>query len=153
MKVKKCNQNKVNQIIMYLFVIGLLAINAIRIFSDSIWGDEGFSIRLGNADISYIIDRTARDVHPPLYYLILKLFFVLFGTHAEIGKAVSFFPILIVSVLAITYFYKQYNAYVAMIIVGFTTWTTNCIEMIVEIRCIHGRYALYFVMQFALMSY
>ena len=46
----------------------------------SVWHDEGYSIMLISYNFKEIIARTALDVHPPLYYLLLKGWSQLFGT-------------------------------------------------------------------------
>lgn len=119
---------------LYVYTMLLLAINSIRIFSDSIWGDEAFSIRLVRRGTEYILYKTAKDVHPPLYYLILEFFSKIFEPSAMIGKFVSFLPIVFVCIVAVTYIKKKFGAGVAMIIVGVVTFTGNCVPMIVEVR-------------------
>ena len=63
---------------------GVLILSAALQFTNmsrsSIWHDEGFTAMLVKK-FSYleIIARTARDVHPPLYYLLLKPWTSLFG--------------------------------------------------------------------------
>lgn len=120
--------------VLYLYTVILLAINSIRIFNDSIWGDEAFSIRLIKRGTEYIFYKTARDVHPPLYYLILEFFSKIFEPSAMVGKAVSFLPIVLVCIVAVTYVKKKFGVGVAMIVVGIVTFTGNCVPMIVEIR-------------------
>lgn len=48
----------------------------------SIWHDEGFTMFLIDRSPSEIIDATARDVHPPLHYLFLHYWVMIFG-HSE----------------------------------------------------------------------
>jgi 4-amino-4-deoxy-L-arabinose transferase-like glycosyltransferase len=43
-----------------------------RIESQSFWNDEGNSARLSERSIALIIEGTASDIHPPLYYLLLR---------------------------------------------------------------------------------
>lgn len=45
---------------------------AIALTGKAVWADEAFSIRLAQQSLKDIIIFTARDVHPPLYYLFLK---------------------------------------------------------------------------------
>lgn len=45
----------------------------------SIWHDESFTAMIISYDWGEILRRTALDVHPPLYYLILKLWTGVFG--------------------------------------------------------------------------
>ena len=49
------------------------------ITSESIWLDEAFSIQLAKHGPFEIIRKTASDVHPPLYYLLLHFWIDLFG--------------------------------------------------------------------------
>ena len=53
----------------------LLLASALRfhkIESQSFWNDEGNSARLSERSLELIIEGTASDIHPPLYYLILR---------------------------------------------------------------------------------
>lgn len=47
-----------------------------------IWLDEAFSVLLSVKSVSEILFHTARDVHPPLYYLILHGWINIFGEGA-----------------------------------------------------------------------
>ncbi|MFZ0548329.1 MAG: hypothetical protein WAM60_22975, partial [Candidatus Promineifilaceae bacterium] len=43
-----------------------------RLDAQSFWNDEGNSARLSERSVPLIIDGTASDIHPPLYYLLLR---------------------------------------------------------------------------------
>jgi mannosyltransferase len=45
----------------------------------SIWFDEAWSWRMSQFPLAELIERTAADVHPPLYYLLLKAWTAAFG--------------------------------------------------------------------------
>lgn len=79
---KQINGKKRYNTILYV-IIGLLFILwAFRI--DLINTDNTFTLRLVQHPVSELIKLDALDVHPPLYYLILKLFFtVTFISHAS----------------------------------------------------------------------
>ncbi|PID30119.1 hypothetical protein CR983_03200 [Candidatus Saccharibacteria bacterium] len=66
-----------------LFVIVLIAVFSALVFSTmtqwSIWFDEAFGAYLMRFDLVDIIYYTALDVHPPLYYWLLKGWTSLFG--------------------------------------------------------------------------
>jgi uncharacterized membrane protein len=55
----------------------------------SIWHDEGYSLWLIKYDYADIFVRTARDVHPPLYYLALKAWTSIFGTSELAARSFS----------------------------------------------------------------
>ncbi|MCA9918959.1 MAG: hypothetical protein KC445_13450, partial [Anaerolineales bacterium] len=59
----------------WLLVVILLLAFGLRIHNlevQSFWNDEGNSARLSERSISLIIEGTASDIHPPLYYLLLN---------------------------------------------------------------------------------
>ncbi|MDO4870981.1 MAG: glycosyltransferase family 39 protein [Candidatus Saccharibacteria bacterium] len=45
----------------------------------SIWFDEAYSLQLARRPINELINLTSVDVHPPIYYLFLKVWMGLFG--------------------------------------------------------------------------
>ena len=56
-------------------LIILLLATALRFHqleAQSFWNDEGNSARLSERSIPLIIEGTASDIHPPLYYLLLR---------------------------------------------------------------------------------
>ena len=58
-----------------LMVFVLLLASALRFHRlevQSFWNDEGNSARLSERSLDLIIDGTASDIHPPLYYLLLR---------------------------------------------------------------------------------
>lgn len=61
----------------------LLVALVVRVYQLSlplIWLDEAYSIRLGQLPVAQIIFHTTRDVHPPLYYVILHYWMLMFGS-------------------------------------------------------------------------
>lgn len=59
---------RLTYLLSWIIVLGLV----IAASEKSIWADEVFSVRLAQQSVRDIIALTARDVHPPLYYLLLK---------------------------------------------------------------------------------
>lgn len=72
-----------------------------------IWFDESFSILITRNSISDIISFTASDVHPPLYYLFLKLFISIFGNYMPIYHLVSIIPFLLMILIVGIFSYKE----------------------------------------------
>lgn len=69
----------VYKILMYIYFLFLFLLVLIRAFDNNFWGDEGVSIRFAKQTFSMLIASTAGDVHPPLYYIILRVFYLLGG--------------------------------------------------------------------------
>jgi mannosyltransferase len=55
----------------------------------SIWHDEGYTMMLAPMGVIEILERTARDVHPPLYYLVLHFWMALFGNSEISARGLS----------------------------------------------------------------
>lgn len=68
---------KKHGILFFLLLVGLL-INFSRLFGSVMWADEIFSYELIQKNWFDVIEGTANDFHPPLYYLITKCFSSLF---------------------------------------------------------------------------
>ena len=66
-------------ILLAILFLGLV----LRIYdlgTESLWLDEGFSIRIADLNLfQIVVEKTYRDIHPPLYYVILHYWINLFG--------------------------------------------------------------------------
>jgi len=56
-----------------LAVMLAFALDVYRLDGQSLWYDEGVSAFMVHRDVPAILDAAARDIHPPLYYLLLRL--------------------------------------------------------------------------------
>jgi 4-amino-4-deoxy-L-arabinose transferase-like glycosyltransferase len=75
---------------------GLIAVVAIAlvvrfhsITVPAVWYDEAYSLLLADGSPSYIWSTTARDVHPPLYYVLLHYWMLLFGNGVLSARSLS----------------------------------------------------------------
>lgn len=55
-----------------IFAIIAIIVMCAACFGANVWADEAFTLRMIQHSYSEIITLTAADVHPPLYYLLLK---------------------------------------------------------------------------------
>ncbi len=60
------------RIILVFILLLATGLRFYRLDAQSFWNDEGNSARLSERPIPAIIEGTASDIHPPLYYLILR---------------------------------------------------------------------------------
>jgi 4-amino-4-deoxy-L-arabinose transferase-like glycosyltransferase len=77
-----------------LLVLSLLALLAlglrlIRLSYQPLWWDEGWSLYFATADVRTMLELTAVDIHPPLYYLFLHAWIWLFGPGAIAARLLS----------------------------------------------------------------
>ena len=105
-------------ILLLLLATGLRFHN---IDAQSFWNDEGNSARLSERSVRLIIEGTASDVHPPLYYLILRGYRELVGESEFALRSVSAFAGIVLVALIVplsiyprrkqTVFSKQYSVF------------------------------------------
>ena len=62
-----------------IIVAGGVALRMYGLYGRSMWFDEGFSWRTIQFPVSEMIERIGRDNHPPLYFILLKLWTAAFG--------------------------------------------------------------------------
>ncbi|MDN5274980.1 MAG: rane protein of unknown function [Candidatus Saccharibacteria bacterium] len=72
--------DKPDWLILIVGLIIFVTTSLATITKSSIWFDEAFGAYLIRFDFWHIATYTASDVHPPLYYWMLKLWSLLFGT-------------------------------------------------------------------------
>lgn len=60
-----------------------------RLDAQSLWSDEGNSVALASHSFAEIAQRTAFDIHPPLYYWLLKIWAALLGTGEAAVRSLS----------------------------------------------------------------
>lgn len=107
-------------ILGYLFLgisVIMLGKSLTLCFSNDIWYDELFTVGMIEHSYGDLIAFTARDVHPPLYYCIVK-FFVdlckLISTQTNpvvIAKMVSVLPYFILLVYSVTFIRKRFGIF------------------------------------------
>lgn len=109
-----------------IFILGILTLGIVIILitNRAIWLDESYSLQLIKKSTINLLDITSHDVHPPLYYLILKLITSIasvFGvTTIYSAKLVSFIPFLLLLLVACTKIRKDFG-------VGCSTIFSICI--------------------------
>lgn len=75
---------------------GLVAVIVLALFArlhsitvPVIWYDEAYSLLLAEGSPAYIWATTARDAHPPLYYVLLHFWMLLFGNGVLAARSLS----------------------------------------------------------------
>lgn len=129
---------RAKNVLFYILPVILLIISFSTIFSKDIWGDENFSLQL--IKLSYLdgIIRTAWDVHPPLYYIILKTMVDLFSGIVPdpiwTAKFVALIPHIILLVLGFTTIKNKYGTVTAFLFNMFSLGMPSLMGYSTEIR-------------------
>lgn len=145
-------------ILFYLIPVLLFLTALISVFNNSVWWDEKFSLAMIEKSYSDITHLTALDVHPPLYYFILKSgtqilsIFSLSTTMA--AKFISFVPCFILLIIGFTLIPQYWNRCSAFFFNLFVVSMPHFAEFYVEIRmyswavlwCILSFLCVYFIL-------
>ncbi len=119
--------------------IGII-LQLIFCFGKGIWVDESFTLAMLRHNYTEMIHLTAIDVHPPLYYILLKIwidFWKIFFSGSVItvlSKLFSVIPCIILVVVALTKLRKQWGTFVSAVWVLSTVSVSYLISNGVEIR-------------------
>lgn len=133
--------------VLSLFIISL-------IFNDNLWGDEAFTMLTLKGNFKDIINTTARDVHPPLYYLIAKIFVLIFGYSVPAVKIASVIPIILTMILGATLLDKYFgekSPLIPTLFILLMAFAPNFLHMSYELRMYS--WGLFFVSFSALAAY
>lgn len=130
----KMNRPHVGQIMFILYLCVLFAGTFIRIFDNSFWGDEAFTIRMTHLNFKDMLYATSVDVHPPLYYMFEQMAFHLLGNYGYVYHLVSVVPLLITLVLCATTFQKRYGIVASLLFATFCAVFPAAIVYNVEAR-------------------
>lgn len=156
MKQKK----RVNEIIGIVFFLTALFLQAVSIFlcfSSDIWYDELFTMGLADQPLGKLISITARDVHPPLYYMIVKLFVDAAGAFSgsiqpvAAAKLVSVLPFLLCDLYGLMLVRKRFGMLTAGLFCFLLSAMPGLPGYMVEVR-MYG-FAMFFVTALMLHGY
>ncbi|MDE7187522.1 MAG: hypothetical protein K2O13_08465, partial [Lachnospiraceae bacterium] len=115
-KTKLSGRDIVGYLLLGISVI-MLGRSLMLCFSNDIWYDELFTVGMIEHSYSELIQFTARDVHPPLYYMITKFVVDLCkllsagADTAAIAKVVSVLPYFILLLYSITFIRRSFGTF------------------------------------------
>lgn len=105
-KIKKyINIKKIHIAIIILGIIFVCASG----FHTNIWFDEAYSVGMANHTLSEIWQIGGNDVHPVLYYWMLRIVSILTGGSILAYRIFSIIPIVILGILGFTHIRKDFG--------------------------------------------
>jgi hypothetical protein len=118
-------------VLILIYTAVLLAFSAVN---SSIWLDEAFSLASARASWSDMFLFYHYDVHPPLYYILLKSTFILFGESVFAAKILSIFPAVLTLVATSIFLKKEFSRRSSIIFLLCAIASTSILLNGVEIR-------------------
>ena len=111
MKLLKASSDNLTYIffaILSLFSLGL-------IFNNNVWFDEAYTLSLIRHNFSDLISIIKSDMHPPLYFISLKLFSEIFGYSVLVTKIFSVIGYIATLLLGCTVIKKYFGSFASII--------------------------------------
>ena len=146
---KKMTGRDIAGLLLLVFSLGMLGRSFSLCFSNDIWYDELFTVGMAEHSYRELVRFTAADVHPPLYYCIVKLFsdlckLIMPGVGTVIpAKMVSVLPYFVLLFYAVTFLRKRFGLFVGGLFLFCVTAMPQLPAYTVEVR-MYG-WALLFV--------
>lgn len=122
------------KLLFTLYVLILFFLNFIRIFDGNFWADEAFSIGLSKMSFGEMINATAMDVHPPLYYIILWIGVKALGQHDWVYHFISIIPFVIEIIFIIKKICSKFGKFAAILMITFVSLMDTALKYNVEVR-------------------
>lgn len=138
-------------VLLVAFAAAMTIFAAQFITSDNFWLDEFFSIEMVGRSWAEIPAATAGDVHPPLYYYILKLFVSVLGSAHAVYRIASFASYLLTVGMALVLFRPAFGRWAAFFFLCLMAPGTASLRYFTEAR-MYG-WALFFVLLCGFAAY
>lgn len=149
----KCNKNSVIHI--GIIVVGTVFL-LLSAFHTNMWFDESYSVAIANHSFAEIWTIGGHDVHPILYYWILHVFNLIFGSNLVVYRLFSILCIMLTGILGYTHIRKDFGERVGILFTYLCFFLPVVSIYAVEIRmyslamylaCVLGIYAYRIVRQ------
>ena len=91
-----------------IIIVGIIFI-LLSMFHENIWFDESYSVAIAKHNFIDIWNITGNDVHPPLYYFMLHILWLIFGNNIMIFRGFSVLAVAILGILGYTHIRKDFG--------------------------------------------
>lgn len=135
-KIKNLTKNIIKNenlphILLILIGIILLLIPA---FHSNIWFDESYSVGIVNHSFGEIWSIGSHDVHPILYYWMLKVINLIFGANIIAYRIFSVLGIVVLGILGLTHIKKDFGKNTGLLFTFFSFFLPVMLNYALEIR-------------------
>lgn len=98
----------IKKIHILIIILGIIFVG-LGIFHTNIWFDEAYSVGMAKHDFIEIWNIGGHDVHPVLYYWILRIINIITGGSIIAYRVFSWLPIALLGILGFTHIRKDYG--------------------------------------------
>lgn len=133
MKEKTLKYIKENWQFLLIILIGIIFL-LIPAFHSNIWFDESYSVAIANHSFSEIWTIGSHDVHPILYYWMLKIINIIFGENIIAYRIFSVLGIVTLGILGLTHIKKDFGKTAGLLFTFFSFFLPVMLNYALEIR-------------------
>lgn len=133
-KIESLFTKKGKIIAVILIAVYAAVAAALAFMSRDIWYDEAYTVSLCSHSFPEVIALTAQDVHPPLYYLLLKFFTLIFGTSVYAMRFFSAIPVVIFMIIGLQFLSREFSPKAAAVFELFALASGSLLAYSHEIR-------------------
>lgn len=126
--------NKMISVLPIILAVISVSITLFQCNDNNFWGDESYTILMANNAKTFLDVATCDLANPPLFFLIFKLFTLVFGEKYWVYHLVSAVPTILLIVLSITGIKKNLGNVTSCIFILFLTMTSTGRAYSVEVR-------------------
>ena len=137
--------------IVILTAVFFAANNIVRMFNNSVWGDEGIVVCLSRCTWSDMLIGVAHNGHSPLFYAVAWIFVKLFGESGFVFHLSATLAYFIILILSVTIIRKWFGNKAAIIFITLSSILDCAVTYNMEIR-MYAWCELFILLAF-LMSY
>lgn len=124
---------KENIIHVAIIIIGAILL-LIPAFHSNIWFDESYSVGIVEHSFSEIWTIGSHDVHPILYYWMLKIVNIIFGTNIIAYRLFSVLGIIVLGILGLTHIKKDFGTKTGLLFTFLSMFLPAMLNYALEIR-------------------
>ena len=121
-------------LILVGWTLALLRLNYWRIYDNTFWVDETWSIRLARMSLPDMLKKTATDMHPPLFYMLAMAMNRLLGDNGPAYHLSALLPYIGILFLACTEIRREFGVGPAFLLVTMMSLMPEPLYYNVEVR-------------------
>ena len=133
-RIRSQRYQMIQTVLLSVYSLVLLGMHFIRIFDNSFWGDESYTIQLVKMNFFRMCFTTAKDVHPPLYYFFTQILYFILGDHGYTYHLSAVIPYGILRLLACTVIRRWFGMIPAVVVITLSSLTSSALIYNVEAR-------------------
>ena len=119
---------------LYIYTIFLAFLNFVRMFDNSVWGDEGIVVVQSRLSFDLLLNAIASSGHSPFHYVVAWVFVKLFGESGFVFHLSASLPYFIILLLSTTIIKRFFGIKTAILFVTFSSLLKCAIIYNLEIR-------------------